>query len=785
MPRGRPAGAVRPEDVGRYRAMGAPVALALRPPATAQEDDAAATAMAPPPVPVHADRERHIPQLRVDTEREPALSAAPAAPEPTHDAEALTAIPPSPAEPPVQSVPPGPPDSVADRVAEATGTAVPPLPAPPPHRPPPTGPPQQRGRKRAASALGTTAGAARAKAPKCEDCGRRVRRWAMPTDTEKRWCTKCVEDDRHPGAVKVATVSTNGVPTRSTMCEDCKEKFAHYGELGQPKKKRRWCLGCVNANGHTAVLLTRNKMCEDCNQKQANFGTAADMKKRWCSGCVKRNGHTAVNVCGHKKCEGCNAKFASYGMLPEGKRRWCGVCVKREPALTALGSASVVYINGDMCRDCGLHCPTYGEPNTRKRVWCAGCAKANHPSAVEVTRSHRKPPTTKTEKGAPRVAKPINYAAHKKCQQCKTKHASYGCPIERKRRWCGGCAKREQGSNPHPPVNLNLRICEDCKTKPAKYGDGSSSDSAKQKDKRWCEKCAEDHPEAIEAMNGGSERGAIVENLSRISKRARHSQSSPAAAGGRGSRGKDREDVDVLPMLAASDLPNDDDDNTEGDDGSSGGSENDDEEESMSVRLSKTAAALAEHHRLLPLARAPPDSPMLVPSPLSSRLSAHAGKLLTSLGQEDDEDIDMERGEGMDGHPLSRSDGFTTSHGSGSGSDAQHPSEFPTPTHISPARPGQAGRRREAAERQRQQQQLPEMLPPAPRSSRTPKATAIPLLLDCPETLPSQGGADAPPSVEPPVPESPSPSSAAAVAAAAAAVVEASSSASSVAPSQL
>ena len=48
------------------------------------------------------------------------------------------------------------------------------------------------------------------------------------------------------------------------------------------------------------------------------------------------------------------------------------------------------------------------------------------------------------------------------CEDCKTKHASYGLPAEGgKKRWCAGCAQTHAGS-----VNglaLGTRAaCEDC-----------------------------------------------------------------------------------------------------------------------------------------------------------------------------------------------------------------------------------------------------------------------------------------------------------------------------------
>ena len=40
------------------------------------------------------------------------------------------------------------------------------------------------------------------------------------------------------------------------------------------------------------------------------------------------------------------------------------------------------------------------------------------------------------------------------CETCGAKHASFGTPAERKKRWCGGCGTA------HGAVNLVGRLCE-------------------------------------------------------------------------------------------------------------------------------------------------------------------------------------------------------------------------------------------------------------------------------------------------------------------------------------
>ena len=67
------------------------------------------------------------------------------------------------------------------------------------------------------------------------------------------------------------------------------------------------------------------------------------------------------------------------------------------------------------------------------------------------------------------------------CTDCGIKHASFGTKDDRKRRWCGACAK----ANGHPDaVNVNAKMCEDCGEKMASFG--TQHDNKK----RWCAGCA-------------------------------------------------------------------------------------------------------------------------------------------------------------------------------------------------------------------------------------------------------------------------------------------------------
>ncbi len=78
----------------------------------------------------------------------------------------------------------------------------------------------------------------------------------------------------------------------------------------------------------------------------------------------------------------------------------------------------------------------------------------------------------------PTIKKPNTTAI---CTDCGVKHASFGMKEDRKRRWCGACAK----SNGHPDaVNVNAKMCEDCGVKMASFGTHNDQK------KRWCSSCA-------------------------------------------------------------------------------------------------------------------------------------------------------------------------------------------------------------------------------------------------------------------------------------------------------
>ena len=68
----------------------------------------------------------------------------------------------------------------------------------------------------------------------------------------------------------------------------------------------------------------------------------------------------------------------------------------------------------------------------------------------------------------------------KMCEDCEAKHAGFGLGTEKKRRWCGACAKAHDGAM----CLVSRRMCEDCEAKHAGFGLGTD------KKRRWCGACA-------------------------------------------------------------------------------------------------------------------------------------------------------------------------------------------------------------------------------------------------------------------------------------------------------
>ena len=129
--------------------------------------------------------------------------------------------------------------------------------------------------------------------------------------------------------------------TRHRRCDDCGLTQPSHGLPGA-KRRRQWCSSCAS-NHHEAVDLSRKtgprakpakkkrlykdpKMCEGCGTKQPSYGLPAEGWRRWCSGCVAAEGNGAVLLQQQKMCEGCGLKHPCYGLPAERRARWCTGC---------------------------------------------------------------------------------------------------------------------------------------------------------------------------------------------------------------------------------------------------------------------------------------------------------------------------------------------------------------------------------------------------------------------------------------------------------------------------
>ena len=67
------------------------------------------------------------------------------------------------------------------------------------------------------------------------------------------------------------------------------------------------------------------------------------------------------------------------------------------------------------------------------------------------------------------------------CEGFRAKEATFGTPLERKRRWCRGCSKA------HGAINLSVKMCEGCGAKKASFG------TPTERERRWCGGCGKAH----------------------------------------------------------------------------------------------------------------------------------------------------------------------------------------------------------------------------------------------------------------------------------------------------
>src|SRR6478609_2628761 len=208
---------------------------------------------------------------------------------------------------------------------------------------------------------------------------------------------------------------------------------------------------------------SKNRMCEDCKIKQAVYGFEKDMKARWCTRCGKDKHPGTVNV-KHKQCEDCGQKSASWGPIDENIARWCGTCAKKDHKEAILFTKR--------CETCKILIPTYGMQKGKPQ-WCKECSKS-HPGAFDVK--------------------------HDMCEICHETRPCFGYEDEKKLRWCLICSQTI--THEKPVINLIQRNCEDCKIVSAMYGSNNT--------KRWCAKCAKNHPGAIDVKSTFCENCEII-----------------------------------------------------------------------------------------------------------------------------------------------------------------------------------------------------------------------------------------------------------------------------------
>jgi hypothetical protein len=266
---------------------------------------------------------------------------------------------------------------------------------------------------------------------KCEDCGQKQANYGMDQPAgkpkTKRWCGACSK--AHQGAIYLY----------GRQCEVCKKDWPIFGIPNDPQKRRRWCAEC--AKSVRGAVDIHSKTCEDCKTKQPHFGMPGE-KGRWCGNCAKQHlGSVSMYA---KLCRDCGEKHASFGMPEEGKKLWCSECAKSHDRSTGIRIK---------CEDCNKGTPSYGLPGAGEKArWCKLCADKSHPKAANIV--------------------------SKRCEDCGVKSAGFSLQGERKRRWCGACAKSHPGTVPHG------KLCDDCNQKVPVWG------LRTEQKKRWCGDCA-------------------------------------------------------------------------------------------------------------------------------------------------------------------------------------------------------------------------------------------------------------------------------------------------------
>ena len=148
----------------------------------------------------------------------------------------------------------------------------------------------------------------------------------------------------------------------------------------------------------------------------------------------------------------------------------CIIAARRAPHAAAAHITFVTCVTMPplMCEDCNVVGATFGMRADGRRRWCSTCSKRAHAGAVSL------------------MGKPL-------CEVCNSVRASYGLPAAGKLcrpfRWCAACSRGFPGAQ----LMVKRRVCEDCGVKRAVV---RAQGAASKTGSRWCQKCANMHPEA-------------------------------------------------------------------------------------------------------------------------------------------------------------------------------------------------------------------------------------------------------------------------------------------------
>eukprot|EP01051_Picozoa_sp_SAG22_P010355 SAG22_NODE_928_length_6464_cov_2.852789_1_plen_230_part_00 len=143
------------------------------------------------------------------------------------------------------------------------------------------------------------------------------------------------------------------------------------------------------------------------------------------------------------------------------------------------------------CEECGLKTKNYGTAEEKKRRWCLECSKVHNGVLISSLTANANP---NKKAGAKKVDRMVGKDGAKKsgssptCEDCGLKHSSFGLPEEKKRRWCGACAKNHPGTK---CLAGKSKSCEDCGLKLPSYGMESD------RKMKWCGACSKKYEGSV------------------------------------------------------------------------------------------------------------------------------------------------------------------------------------------------------------------------------------------------------------------------------------------------